>query len=266
MLALIIVWSVFLFSNSLFCQEIFIYRPGLQNSQSDPLKTITVHGEYFGYLLFHSKFPSYNDLKGPNDRWNFGFQNIVFLGKNTRFFAQLVTHDDGSRRTKFDWHFSLRQQMAENLVIMLGHDSNHDSDYQSQVFQKKYFLNRNYFGFGLPFTAGDFYFEPFTWFFHHTNQRGHLDYSGDKLFQEYGIRIGTTWMQESFRISFQAIAQSESFFSLGQAYLADLIVRTKLFPFFELSAGVRLWKDMQESQLGNKNQYYAIHGGIVITF
>lgn len=255
-----------LFLNPLLCQEIFIYRPRLQNSQSSPVKTIEVHGEYFGYFLFHSHFPSYNDLKGQNDRWNYGFQNIVFLGKNTRFFAQLVAHDDGSRRTKFDWHFSLRHQLTENLVLMLGHDSNHDSDYQSQVFQKKYFLNRNYVGFGLPFIVGDIYIEPFTWLFHHTNQRAHLDYSGDKLMQEYGIRLGATWMQETLSLSFQAIAQSDSFFSAGQAYLADVIIRTKVFPFMELSAGLRVWKDMQESCWGNKNQYHTLHSGIVITF
>ncbi len=68
-------------------------------------------------------------MSGSLDRWNFGFQNIVHFTPTTRFISQLVTHDDGDQRTKFDWHFSLRQTVFENLVFIIGHDSNHDSDH-----------------------------------------------------------------------------------------------------------------------------------------
>jgi hypothetical protein len=153
----------------------------------------------------------------------------------------------------------------ENFVLIAGHDSNHDSDYQSVVDGLTYYLNRNYVGFGLPFEAGDFYFEPFTWILYHTNHKGHLDLSGDNLFQEYGIRIGA-WIQESFRISLQVMAQSESFFSLGQAFLADLIFRIRLLEHVELSIGGSIWKDIQESRLGNKQTFFKLHWGIAIPF
>ncbi len=255
----------FLSADNLFPYEIFVYRPYKTKNPLFTEKKLTLHGEFFGQLQAPSTFPSYNDLSGPEDRWNYGFRNLIFLTEDISFLAQLVTHDDGTQRTKFDWHFSLRFNPFENLVMILGHDSNHDSDYQSRQDESPYFLNRNYLGFGLPFQLGEFYIEPFTWFLYHTNHRGHLDLSGDKLIQEYGLRVGA-WFQQNFGISFQIIGQSEAFFSLGQAFLADLIVRIKLLDYFEISLGGSLWKDIQESRLGKKQAFYKLHWGIAIPF
>jgi hypothetical protein len=246
-------------------QEIFVYRPFLEKDPVSTSKKVTVHGDYFGYLIFPGNLPSYNDLSGEEARLNFGFQNILFLSNTTRFVGQLLTHDDGQRRTKFDWHFSLRQTLFQNLVLILGHDSNHDADYQSMLGQKKYFVNRNYVGVGLPFTAGRFFIEPFTWFFHHSNHRSHLDYSGDELRQEFGIRVGT-WVEKRATVSFQWIAQSNGRFSYAQAYLVDLIVRIRLLNYLELSLGSRVWKDIQESPAGNKQSFYQIMWGIAVPF
>jgi hypothetical protein len=255
----------FLFSVEVMGQEIFIYRPNLEKNTLDKEKKVTLHGEFFGQALLPSTFPSYNDLSGPEDRWTFGFQNIIHFTKNTRFLAQLVTHDDGRQRTKFDWHFSLRQAILDNLVLIIGHDSNHDSDHQSWLHGKLYFLNRNYIGFGLPFNSGFFHIEPFTWFFHHSNQRGHLDLSGEKIKQEYGLRVGY-WNPAGLGIHIQVFAQSEEFFSVGQTWIADIYIRFRILEFLEFSAGSRLWKDIQESRLGNRNSFHQIMWGLVIPF
>ena len=94
---------------------------------------------------------------------------------------------------------------------------------------------------------------------------GHLDLSGDKVLQEYGIRIGA-WIQETFGLSLQIVAQSESFFSIGQTFLADLIFRVRLLDYLELSFGGSVWKDMQESRLGQKQTFFKLHWGIAIPF
>jgi hypothetical protein len=252
-------------SETLHGHEIFVYRLYKEKNPFFPNYKLTLHGEFFGQLQLPSHFPSYNDLSGKEDRWTFGFRNRIFITENFSFLAQLVTHDDGGKRTKFDWHFSLRLNPLENLVLILGHDSNHDSDYQSTLDGLAYYLNRNYVGFGLPFQLGYFYFEPFTWLLYHTNQKGHLDLSGDNLLQEYGIRIGA-WIQDSLGISLQIIGQSESFFSLGQTFLADLIFRIKLFDHLEISFGGSIWKDIQESRLGNKKTFTMLQWGIAIPF
>jgi len=249
----------------LHAQEIFIHRPGLDKHPVEMRHRITLHGEYFGSLLYPGNFPAYNDLSGPEDRWLYGFQNIIHLGNTSRFFAQMLAHDDGGRRTKFDWHFSLRQHLLENLVLIFGHDSNHDSDYQSTLRGKSFYLNRNYVGFGLPYSQNGFYIEPFTWFFHHSNQRSHLDYSGEELRQEYGIRLGAVPLPGT-TVSFQIIAQSDTIFALGQSYLADLIFRFQATGFLELSAGLRSWKDIGESRLGQSRHYYQLEWGIAVVF
>lgn len=246
-------------------QDIFIYRPDLEKKLFNNQNKISLHGEYFGQFQAPSSFPSYNDLSGPVDRWTYGFQNILFLTKTTTFLAQLVTHDDGGKRTKFDWHFSLRQVLYKNITLILGHDSNHDSDYQSQLNGRAFYLNRNYVGIGLPFKIDSFYFEPFTWFFHHTNHKGHLDYSGENLSQEWGVRAGY-WYQQKAGISLQVLFQTESIFSLGQAVQAHLIIRIKLLRYLELSIGTSLWRDLKESRLGIKQKYSKFTWGIAIPF
>lgn len=250
----------FFFFKQISAYEIFIYRPYKDKKPLSKEKKIFIHGEFFGQLQLPSTFPSYNDLSGEEDRWNYGFRNIVFLTDKTSLLAQLVTHDDGHRRTKFDWHFSLRQYFSDNLVLIIGHDSNHDSDYQSS-----YYTNRNYVGLGLPIENNQFYIEPFTWFFHHTNQRGHIDFSGNKLRQEYGLRIGT-WLTEKISLNFQIFAQTEKIFSLGQSFLLDFIVRVKMFKEFELSFGLGLLEDIGESSLGNHNKFHKFTWGLAVPF
>lgn len=252
-------------SQSGYAYEIFIYRPYLKKDSVSKEKKITLHGEFFGHLQLPSTFPSYNDLSGDEDRWNYGFQNIIFITENTSFLAQLVTHDNGHKRTKFDWHFSLRHLLFDNFAIIIGHDSNHDSDNLSKLYEKNFYLNRNYVGFGLPFESNNFYIEPFTWFFHHTNHRGHLDYSGEKLCQEYGLRIGLL-LKERLSLNLQVISQSEDYFSLGQAFIVDLIIRFRVLDYLELSSGAGLWKDIQKSRLGNQKNFYKLIWGIAIPF
>lgn len=262
----LLLFSFFFFSDSIFAYEIFIYRPYLEKKPLSKENKITIHGEFFGQLQYPSTFPSYNDLSGEEDRWNYGFRNLIFLGENTVFLAQLVTHDDNSNRTKFDWHFSLRQFLSENLVLIIGHDSNHDSDHKSLINQRRFYVNRNYIGFGLPFKTGQFYIEPFTWFLlKNTKQKGHLDLSGNKPRQEYGIRIGI-WLEERFGFHFQIFSQTEKLFSSRQTFLADLIIRIRLLDWFELSGGGGLWKDIKTSPLGNKQKFYKLIWGIAIPF
>ncbi len=249
----------------LLAQEVFIYRPHLKKKVAAIDRKVSIGGEYFAYLLAPGNFPSYNDLKGKKDRWNFGFQNFIFLTENTRLLAQLVTHDDGDRRTKFDWHFSLRHNLFKNLTLIIGHDSNHDSDYQSTLHGKKFFLNRNYIGAGFPFVFRGIYLEPVTWFFHHTNQRVYWDYSGNEVQQEYGLRMGAL-IPENLTFSFQLLSQTDSLFSKPQSYLADLMIRYKVFAFLELCFGGCLWKDIQESPLKRKHKYYIVRWGVVIPF
>ena len=252
--------NIFLWLYPLQGYEVFIFRPYEEKKPLFKEKKLYVHGEFFAQLLFSSTFPSYNDLSGKDDRWNFGFQNRVFLTESSSLLAQLVTHDDGQKRTKFDWHFSFRQKLLDNIVLIIGHDSNHDSDYQSPKF-----INRNYIGFGLPVESETFYIELFTWFFHHTNQRGHLDYSGNKLRQEFGLRVGA-WQDRKIGLHFQLFFQTEQEFSLGQAVLADLIIRIKLYKSLEISIGTGLYQDIKESRLGNKNRFSKFIWGIAAPF
>lgn len=149
----------------------------------------------------------------------------------------------------------------------MGHDSNHDSDYQSLDPEKKkpFFTNRNYVGIGIPFEGNNFYIEPFTWFFHHTNQRGHLDQSGNKLKQEYGIRVGLRPI-DPLSLNLQMFFQTEELFSLGQAFWGDLILRIRLLEWIELSLGGTLWKDTTRSRMGNQKEFYKFIWGIAIPF
>ncbi len=246
-------------------QPIFIFRP---QAESLPLTThgqIRVRGELFGYLLFPSNFPSFNDLSGSADRWNFGFQNIIDLTPTTSLLAQLNVHDNSTNRTKFDWHFSLRQNLGPHIVLILGHDSNHDSDHVSQLNGKDYYLNRNYLGFGLNFASSKFLFEPFFWLMHHTNQRSHLDFSGERLRQEFGFRLGLALTPQAI-LSCQVIFQSDTLLARGQSLLADLIFRLRVARWLELSAGGNLWQDMGLSRLGNQKSFYKVMWGLVIPF
>ncbi len=259
-----ILLSLSLFTKA-FAQEIFIYRPNPEKNALSLENKITVHGEFFGHLQYPSTFPSFNDLSGPTDRWNIGFQNIIHFTPSTRFLAQLVTHDDGHKRTKFDWHFSIRQKVLDNLVFFIGHDSNHDSDHLSLRGQSMYFLNRNYAGFGIPFESGSFYIEPFTWFFYNSNQRSYLDMSGKEVQQEYGIRLGY-WHENLVGIHCQFLAQADTLFASGQSYMATVFIRIRIFKSLEISIGTSIWKDIQESRLGNKDKFYKFMWGIVFPF
>ncbi len=254
-----------LLSPSLSAYEIFIYRPYLEKKPFSEEKKIYLRGELYAHLLYPCDFPSYNDASGPEDRLNFGFQSYIFITPKTTFLAQLVTHDDGHKRTKFDWHFSLKHSLFQNFNLILGHDSNHDSDYMSLRQEKPFFLNRNYAGLSLPFKIGYFYLEPFAWFLFHTNQKGHLDLSGQKLRQEYGLRIGL-WIPKGFGLSLQIFAQTEKPFSLGQTYRGDLIMRIRLSDWLELSWGAGIWADIETSPLGKRQKFYKLIWGLAIPF
>lgn len=245
--------------------EIFIYRPFPEKFALDQEKKIHVHGELFGQLQFPSNFPSYNDLSGSEDRWTFGFHNFMFLTETTVFHAQLVTHDDGGQRTKFDWHFSLRQHLGRYLTLVLGHDSDHDSDHTSYLRGRPFYTNRNYLGFSFPFSGQNFFIEPFTWVFHHTNQRVHLDLSGQKLKHEYGLRLGALLGKQA-GLSFQLIFQSDTIFGPGQMLLADLIFRVRLAEWFELSSGSSWWRDLEKSPNGQKTSFHKLMWGMAILF
>ena len=246
-------------------QEVFIFRPRPDKKTLASEGVLSVHGELFGHLQAPSTFPSFNDLSGKIDRWNYGFRNFFFLTPTTTLIAQLVTHDDTTNRTKFDWHFSLRQDIVPHLVFILGHDSNHDSDHTSFLRGKPYYTNRNYMGAGIPIEGVDFYIEPFFWVFHHANQRTHLDLSGEKVRQELGFRAGLLLAPEA-SLSLQVIAQSDGLFYLGQTYSGDLFLRIKLAAWFELSLGGSLQKDLVQSPLGNKQTFYKFMWGIAIPF
>ena len=87
---LLIIILLFLSIEKVSAQEIYICRPLLEKDSIFMNKKVTVHGDYFGYLIFPGNFPSHNDLSGEEDRFNFGFQNILFLGKNTRLLVRFL--------------------------------------------------------------------------------------------------------------------------------------------------------------------------------
>lgn len=246
-------------------QPLFIYRPIEQKTSLLDSGLINPRGEIFVLLLMPSSFPSFNDLSGREDRWNFGFQMYLDLTPSTELLAQLVTHDDGHNRTKFDWHFSLRQKIDQSFVLIVGHDSNHDSDHLSYIQGKPFYLNRNYLGFGLCLATKKIYFEPFTWFFHHTNQRSQLDSSGEKLKQEYGFRLGLVFSPE-VTLSCQTIFQSDVVFARGQTVLVDFIIRIKFLSWLEFSLGGGLWQDLKESRLGQRQSFHKMTWGVAIPF
>lgn len=245
--------------------EVFIYRRFDPRENLFDQKKIILHGELFGQLLSPSTFPSYNDLSGEDDRWNFGFHNYILVSANTVLHAQLITHDKQGERTKFDWHFSLRQQVVRNLTLDIGHDSDHDSDHTSTLLGKPYYTNRNYLGVYLPWPGEVFIVEPFLRFFHHTNQRVHLDLSGEKLRQELGLRVGAS-LGEAAALSFQVIAQSSRTFGGSETWLADLVLRVQLSGWLEATMGGGVWSDRVRSPLGTKQTFYKLIWGIAIPF
>ena len=255
------------FTRTINAYELFIYRPYLNKNLFIEENRINIHGEYFAFRLAPSTFPGYNDLRGQDDRWIFGFRNIIFFTENTSFLVQLVTHDDGERRTKFDWHFSLKHVLSEHLVLILGHDSNHDSDYKSVLTPpKRYYVNRNYIGIGIPFEKDSLYIEPFVYFLlGNTRQLLHLDLSGPHNRQEYGLRIGA-WFNEKVGLHFQILTQAGKILSLGDTLLADLIIRVKLSKWLELSLGGGIWQDLKTSPAGNKKSFHKLIWGIAIPF
>lgn len=245
--------------------ELFIHRPEPERGLLSARRTIVVQGEIFGHLLAPSSFPSYTDQTGLVDRWNYGFRNVIYFSPKTRFLAQLLTHDDGHNRTKFDWHFSLRHGLAENLVLVVGHDSNHDSDHQSLRMGKPYYENRNYVGLGLPLATDAFYLEPFLSLFHHTNQRAHVDLSGDKIKQEMGLRAAV-WVRDQATLNVQIVSRASELLTVGTSFVLDVLLRVPVADWLELSCGGGLWQDREKSPLGRKLKYHKYLWGIAIPF
>ncbi len=245
--------------------EIFIHRQFDSQEALSRTGRLTLRGEIFSNLLAPSDFPSYNDLSGPADRWTLGFQDVILITPTTRLLAQLVSHNLGGEFTKFDWHFSLRQQLARNLVLILGHDSDHDADHASELGGKHFFTNRNYVGAGAPFTAGVFTIEPFFRFFHHTNQPTRLDLSGDELKQESGLRVGARF-SPTVSLSFQGLIQSSAVFDRAQAWLADVILRFRLTGWLEATLGGGIWQDWGADPAGEKQTFTKLMWGIAVPF
>lgn len=245
--------------------EIFIYRQLSGNEAMSVTGRLTLRGEFFGQLQAPSSFPSYNDLSGPVDRWTYGFQDYVLITPTTTLLAQLVTHDRGGERTKFDWHFSLRQGLARGLVIILGHDSDHDAEHASELEGKPFYTNRNYIGVGLPFEGEGFVIEPFLRFFHHTNQRTRLDLTGAKLKQESGVRLGAR-LGPGVTLSLQTLIQSSAAFNLAQAWMADGILRVRLASWLEVTLGGSVWQDWWSDASGGRTTYSKLFWGIAIPF
>jgi hypothetical protein len=245
--------------------EIYIYRPLDKREAISLTGRLALRGEFFGQLQSPSTFPSYNDLSGPEDRWTMGFRDYVLITPTTTLLAQLVTHDRGGERTKFDWHFSLRQELAPNLVLIIGHDSDHDSDHASYLKGKRFYTNRNYVGVGAPFGGRATTVEPFLRFFHHTNQPTHLDLSGEKLKQEYGLRVGAR-IGPAATLSLQAVIQSGAVLGRAEAWLADLIIRFRLTGWLEGTVGGGIWADWGPSPAGQKKTFTKLIWGIAVPF
>lgn len=248
-----------------FGYELFIYRPEPDRGLLSNRGTVVIHGELFGFLLTPSTYPSFTDQSGQVDRWNYGFRDVIYFSPKTRFVAQLLTHDDGHNRTKFDWHFSLRHALADGLVLVVGHDSNHDSDHQSLRLGKPYYENRNYVGLGLPLETDSFYLEPFLWLFHHSNQRVYVDLSGAKIKQEMGLRLAA-WVRDRATLSVQVASRASEFLTVGPSFVLDVLLRVPVTNWLELSCGGGLWQDREESALGRKLKYHKYLWGIAIPF
>ncbi len=253
------------FSARLAGQEVFIYRPYDRKEALTLTSRVTLRGEFSAQLQAPSNFPSYNDLSGPDDRWTIGFQDCLLVTPTTRILAQLVAHNRGADFTKFDWHFSLRQDITRYVVFIIGHDSNHDADHASYRGDKRFFINRNYIGVGVPFTGKGYLVEPFLRFFHHTNQRTRLDLSGDKLKQESGLRIGAQ-LSRVTTLSFEALIQSSAFFNLAGAWTADVILRFRLTAWLEATVGGAIWQDWETDSAGKKQTYTKLFWGIAVPF
>ncbi|MDH4198182.1 MAG: hypothetical protein OEW05_12275 [Candidatus Aminicenantes bacterium] len=245
--------------------EVFLWRPLTDADALSRTGRITMHGELFASLLAPSTFPSYNDLSGATDRWHFGFQDRIAITPTTLLLGQLLTHDDGTQRTKFDWHFSLRQELIENLVLTIGHDSDHDAEHLSWVRGKPFFTNRNYIGVGMPVEGETVYVEPFIRFFHHTNLRTFLDMSGEKIVQEFGLRLA---LRPAPGVDFhgQIFSQTDRLFEIGRDFIGEAIVRFRVTDWFELSWGFSLWRDIEISPAGRQQSFYKIMWGVAVPF
>jgi hypothetical protein len=147
----------------------------------------------------------------------------------------------------------------------MGHDSDHDSDHTSTLYGKPYYTNRNYIGLHLPWSGEAFVVEPFLRFFHHTNERLHLDLSGEKLRQELGLRIGAA-LGEAASLSIQVIAQSSRAFGRSETGLADLVFRIRVSGWLEATLGGGVWSDLVRTPLGQKQTFYKLIWGIAIPF
>jgi hypothetical protein len=255
----------FLLSARLSGYELFIFRRLDRSENLAARHRLSLRGELFGQAQLPSNFPSYNDLSGPPDRWSYGFQNDLLLTPTTQLRTQLVAHDLGGERTKFDWHFSLAQELGRHLRLALGHDSDHDSDHVSVLRGRPFYTNRNYVEVGFPFSGPAHLVEPFVRFFHHTNQPVHLDLSGEKLRLEYGLRFGAV-LNAFTSLSVQVIGQSSRVFDWGETWLADLFFRFELAPWLEAIVGGSLWADRETSPRGNKKSFHKLIWGIAFPF
>jgi len=246
--------------------EMFVFRRYDRKEAFSLTGRVRLQGDLFAQVQAPSSFPSYNDHSGPADRWTIGFQEQLVITPTTFLVGQLVAHNRGPEFTKFDWHFSLRQEVMSNLVVLFGHDSDHDADHESLLDGKHYFTNRNYFGVEVPVTGADLLVEPFLRFFlGSTRQPTRLDLTGDEISQESGVRLGARF-GPSVTLSAQALVQSSAVFNLAQAWLAEVIVRFRLTGWLEATVGGTVWQDWGEDTAGVKQTFSRLSWGLAVPF
>jgi hypothetical protein len=155
--------------------------------------------------------------------------------------------------------------VVQGLTLELGHDSDHDSDHTSRLGDRPYYTNRNYIGIGAPWQGATFMIEPFLRLFHHTNQRPYLDFSGEKLKQELGLRVGAEFGKAA-SLSLQVVGQSSRAFGRNEVWLADLLLRVRVADWLEATLGGGIWSDILTSPLGNKQTFYKLIWGMAVPF
>jgi len=83
--------------------------------------------------------------------------------------------------------------------------------------------------------------------------------------QEFGIKLGY-WFENGVGIHSQIIAQTDNLLAAAQTYMATMFIRIRIFKPLEISLGSSIWKDIRESNLGNKDIFYKFMWGIVVPF
>jgi hypothetical protein len=242
--------------------EVFIYRRFDPRENLFDQKRITLHGELFGQLLSPSTFPSYNDLSGEEDRWNFGFHNYLLISPSTVLHTQLLTHDMGGERTKFDWHFSVRQQLIRSLASIWGM-------IRPRFGPHQHLRGRPYYSTAI--TSGSMCLEAGSLLSStlHPILPSHEPDSILTLGRETPSELrpaGRHVPRGVVGFSFQLLPSPAVPSAGSEVWLGDLILRARLAGWLETTLGGGVWSDLIRSPLGNKQTFYKLIWGIAIPF